>query len=457
MGMKLLSSLHARLIFILLSISIYVWLAAAALTTFDTRHELDDLLDSHLSLVASTLLAGVTANGADHEVDAPTLHRMAPKVAFQVFVNQSLTVHSMNAPHAPLSDVVSGFSTVVLADGSKWRVFGSNRNDSNTQVYVAEQMSARADILMSVLRSILWPIALALPILVGGSWWAVRMALSPFRRLQAALAWQKATRVGQIEFLDAPSEIKPLIDELNGLLSQLHEKIEHERQFTADIAHELRTPIAAIKINLDVLEVQLEASDANANVVKALQRAMHRTTRLIDQLLEFGRLDSEQDTQISWTTDLITTAEDVAGELTPHALERNQTLVFDRPRENENCVVKGRPELLASLIRNLVDNASKYAGTAATIRLEVGRAGERIFLVVEDSGPGLSVAEQAQLGNRFFRGTRSQAIGSGLGWSIIMKIVQQTHGLVNLSTSATLGGLRVDVSWVSGIELPHIH
>ncbi|WP_213031375.1 hypothetical protein, partial [Acinetobacter baumannii] len=96
--------------FILLSISIYVWLAAAALTTFDTRHELDDLLDSHLSLVASTLLAGVTANGADHEVDAPTLHRMAPKVAFQVFVNQSLTVHSMNAPHAPLSDVVSGFS-----------------------------------------------------------------------------------------------------------------------------------------------------------------------------------------------------------------------------------------------------------------------------------------------------------------------------------------------------------
>lgn len=176
MKMKILRSLHARLIFILLSLSVYVWLAAAVLTTFDTRHELDDLLDSHLSLVASTLLAGVTASVPDHEVDAPSLHRMAPKIAFQVFINQSLAVHSMNAPHAPLSDVASGFSTVVLSDGAQWRVFGSNRNDGNMQVFVAEQLSARADILMSVLRSILWPIGIALPVLIGGSWWAVRIA-----------------------------------------------------------------------------------------------------------------------------------------------------------------------------------------------------------------------------------------------------------------------------------------
>lgn len=452
MKMKILRSLHARLIFILLSLSVYVWLAAAVLTTFDTRHELDDLLDSHLSLVASTLLAGVTASVPDHEVDAPSLHRMAPKIAFQVFINQSLAVHSMNAPHAPLSDVASGFSTVVLSDGAQWRVFGSNRNDGNMQVFVAEQLSARADILMSVLRSILWPIGIALPVLIGGSWWAVRIALSPFRRLREALAQRKSMRAGQIEFLDAPSEIGPLVDELNGLLSQLQDKIEHERQFTADVAHELRTPIAAIKINLDVLEAQLASSDANTNVVKALQRSMHRTIRLIDQLLELSRLDAEQDGQISWDTDLIATVEDVAVELTPRTREWSQNLAFDRPENEEGFVVKGRPELLASLIRNLVDNASKYACKEATIRLEVGRIGGHVFVVVEDSGPGLSLAEQARLGTRFFRGARNPAIGSGLGWSIISKIARQTQGRINLSTSPNLGGLRVEVYWDSSSE-----
>ena len=447
MNKKLLGSLHGRLIGILLAISVYVWLTASALTVFDTRHEVDELLDSHLSLVASTLLTGAGSGGGDHEVDAPTLHRMAPRVAFQVFVDRQLTIHSLNAPHAPLSQDPSGFSTVRLADGAEWRVFAASRNDGNTQVYVAEQVSARDEILMSILRSILWPIALALPILVGGSWWSVRMALSPFARLRDALTQRQDTPRGQIEFLDAPSEIRPVLDELNALLSELHDRIERERQFTADVAHELRTPIAAIKINLDVLEAQVSASDANAATVRALQQAMKRTTRLIDQLLELARLNSQEDAQITWVTDIVAIVGEVAADLIPLTFDRNQDLSFDRPDQNCPIEIKGRPEVVASLIRNLVDNASKYSGAGATIKLAVAVSESRIIFAIEDSGPGLSQAEQAQLGTRYFRGDRTAAIGSGLGWSIISKIAQQTKAQVSISTSISLGGLKVEVSW----------
>jgi len=380
-------------------------------------------------------------------VDAPTLHRMAPRVAFQVFVGRKLTVHSLNAPHSPLSQVSSGFSTVKFNDGAEWRVFAASRNDGNTQVYVAEQISARDEILMSILRSILWPIALALPILVGGSWWSVRMALAPFGRLREALTHQKDKPRGQIEFLDAPTEIRPVLDELNTLLSQLHDRIERERQFTADVAHELRTPIAAIKINLDVLEAQMSASDSNTATVRALQQAMKRTTRLIDQLLELARLNSQEDTRITWVTDIVSTVGEVAAELIPLALDRNQDLSFDRPDQDCPLDIKGRPEVVATLIRNLVDNASKYSGAGATIRLAVVHSESRITFSIEDSGPGLSQAEQAQLGTRYFRGDRTSAIGSGLGWSIISKIAQQTKAEVSICTSTSLGGLKVEVSW----------
>lgn len=447
MNAKLLGSLHGRLICILLAISVYVWLTASALTVFDTRHEVDELLDGHLSLVASTLLTDTGLGEGDHEVDAPTLHRMAPRVAFQVFVDRQLTIHSLNAPHSPLSQVSSGFSTVRLSDGAEWRVFAASRNDGNTQVYVAEQILARDEILMSILRSILWPIALALTILVGGSWWSVRMALAPFGRLREALAHRRDTLRGQIDLLDAPTEIRPVVDELNALLSQLHDRIERERQFTADVAHELRTPIAAIKINLDVLEAQMSASDSNTATVRALQQAMKRTTRLIDQLLELARLDSQEDPQITWVTDIVATVGEVAAELIPLTLDRDQDLSFDRPDQNFTLDIKGRPEVVATLIRNLVDNASKYSGMGATIKLAVSCSESRVTFLIEDSGPGLSQAEQAQLGTRYFRGDRTSAIGSGLGWSIISKIAQQTKAEVSISTSSSLGGLKVEVSW----------
>lgn len=442
-------SLQSRLVLILIGLSTYIWIVAAALTVFDTRHEIDELLDSHLSLVASTLLSDASAQEPDHEVDAPTLHRLAPRVAFQVFVDQKLTVHSLNAPHAPLAKVNTGFSTVKLGDGSEWRVFGTSRNDGRTQVYVGEQTSAREDILLSILRSILWPIALAIPLLVAGAWWSVRMTLTPFARLRAALALRQAHPRGNIDFLDAPDEIKPIVAELNGLLAQLNDQIEKERQFTSDVAHELRTPIAAIKINLDVLGAQIAHSESHISVVHALQHALKRTTRLIDQLLELSRVNTLQESQIRWTTDLVATVGDVAAELAPMALDRKQAVFFDRPDGNADTYINGRPELIASLIRNLVDNSSKYGGPNAVIRLSVESRGDKVLFSIEDSGPGLSQVEQAQLGTRYFRGDRNLAVGSGLGWSIVRKIAEQTQAQIGLSTSTKLGGLRVEVVWPS--------
>lgn len=445
--MKFLDSLQTRLIFIIVVLSMYVWGAAAMLTLYDTRHELDELLDSHLSQTASLLLAGASQAAATHEIDAPSLHRYAPKVAFQVFKENSLTVHSVNASHAPMSKIGSGFSTIELQPGVFWRVFGIYRVDGNIQVFVGEESGARQDILYTILRSVLWPIALALPILLGGSWWAIRSGFSPIRNLKEAISKKQASPGLSIEFLDTPAEIKPLVDELNALLKRLNKKIEHERQFTADVAHELRTPIAALKIHLEVLTAELGPSHPNLHTIQTLHKSVFRTVRLVDQLLEMARLDDEEGYEISWTTDVLLAAESVAADIANQTFQKQQTLIFNRPKDETGLAIHLRSELLASLIRNLLDNAVKYAGSGATIVIEVRRDDNHVVLTVEDSGPSLTASEQEKLGTRFFRGNRDSAVGSGLGWSIIKKIVQLSQGTLSVSRSQSLGGLRVDVSW----------
>jgi two-component system sensor histidine kinase QseC len=438
-------SLQGRLLVLVLSVVVVVWLATAVLTWFDARNELDELLDGHLAQAAALLVVQQAQEIEDngHGIDAPTLHRYAPKVAFQVFHEGRLALRSANAPIAPMVDagmqLRTGFRTVQL-DGMAWRVFATRGAERDVQVYVGEQVSSRASILWAVLRSTLWPMAVALPLLALALWWAVYRGVAPIRRLGRTLAERQPQALHPLGLDGAPSEMRPMVEALNGLLERIGALLESERRFTADAAHELRTPIAAIRAQAQVALGEADEAKRKHALLGTLE-GCDRATRLVEQLLTLSRLEAV-DAPVMAPVDLCTLTRHVVAEVAPRAIAKSQTLEFEGA---EPCSLPGNETLLAVLVRNLVDNAVRYSPPGARVKVAVRQQAGHVVLSVEDSGPGLEDADRERLGERFFRLPGSLESGSGLGWSIARRIAA-VHGLaLQVRRSTELGGLAVRV------------
>ena len=446
--MRLPRSLQGRLLVWVLGTVTAVWLAAAAVTWFDVRHELDELLDGHLAQAAALLVvqqARGTDGDDDPRVDAPTLHRYAPKVAFQVFHEGRLTMRSANAPAAPMVGTGDpfrrGFRTVTLGDKA-WRVFATFGAERDVQVYVGEQVESRTEILLVVLRNTLMPLLWALPLLAAVGWWAVRQGTAPLRRLGTTLGTRQPQALHPVELPDAPSEMAPMIAALNGLFERITALMDSERRFTADAAHELRTPIAAIRTQAQVaLGAEDDASRRHA--LEATIEGCDRARRLVEQLLTLSRLEAGNAPEPG-LVDLAALARQELASIAPQALARGQSLDLDAPAP---CPVRADATLAAVLVRNLVDNAVRYSLPSSQVHVALETVQGQVRLTVEDSGPGLDDAARARLGERFFRVLGSGQSGSGLGWSIVRRIAAAQGAQVQTSTSAALGGLAVTVRW----------
>ena len=440
-------SLQRRVLWLVLGLVTAVWLGAALRTWFDTRHELDELLDGHLAQAAA-LLVVQQLGGPDDDaptVDAPQLHRQAPKIAFQVFHEGRLVLRSANAPVAPMvapgEHFRSGLRNVRI-DGIDWRVFATHGAERDVQVYVGEQQRSRLSILWALLRGSLQPLVLALPLLALAVWWAVRRGLAPLRRLGQALARREPDALQPVAMPDAPAEMQPMLDALNGLFQRIGGLIETERRFTADAAHELRTPIAAIRAQAQVALAEPDET-ARRHALQATLQGCDRAARLVEQLLTLSRLEAGGAPPLA-VLDLSALVQRVVGELAPQALHKQQQITLDAA---PGCRLRGEATLLAVLVRNLVDNAIRYSPAGATVRVGVEARGATVQLRVEDSGPGLDAAGLQRLGERFFRVLGSGQDGSGLGWSIVRRIAQVHGAELHAQRSASLGGLAVDAVW----------
>jgi two-component system sensor histidine kinase QseC len=448
--MRLPRSLQGRLMVLVLGLVVAVWLVTAAMTWFDVRHELDELLDSHLAQAAALLVVQQAhdAGEGEDEIDAPTLHRYATKVAFQVFHEGALALRSANAPALPMADpgdsgARTGFKTVKI-DGTAWRVFATHGAEHDVQVFVGEQVDSRAAILWAVLRSMLWPMAFALPLLALVSWWAVQQGVAPLRALGRTLAERQPSALEPVIVDGALAEMEPMLDALNGLFGRIGGLMESERRFTADAAHELRTPIAAIRAQAQV--ALAEADDAQRrHALQATLAGCDRATRLVEQLLTLSRLEAAAAPAMA-PLDLSALVRRVAAEVAPQALRKSQSIEVDA---REPCQVHGDGTLLAVLVRNLVDNAVRYSPPHAAVKLAVVRQPTQVVLQVEDSGPGMTEPDLQRVGERFFRVIGSGQDGSGLGWSIVRRIAAVQQATVRLGRSVELGGLLVRVEWPS--------
>jgi len=443
-------SLQARLLALSLGVVVTVWLGAALLIWQDARHELDELLDGHLAQAAALLVVQQGGEvdddgGRDEAVaaDAPTLHKYAPRVAFQVFHEGRLVLRSAHAGSTPLANIRRGFATVQGADAHRWRVFAAQGRERDVQVYVGERIDSRDAILWAVLRSALWPLAWTLPLLALAGWWAVRQGLQPLRQLSAALRQRRPQALEPLSLRDAPAEIQPLVQALNELFERIGRMLDSERRFTADAAHELRTPIAAIRAQA---QVALQAGENEAQRRHALQATLagcDRAAHLVEQLLTLARLEAMP--MALQPVDLAPLTRTVLAELAPLALQRDQQLELEVPPEQ--AWVAGVPAWLGVLLRNLVDNALRYSPDGARVRVRVELQQAQIVLQVEDSGPGLPAEVQSHLGERFYRPPGQSQSGSGLGWSIVRRIVQASGAQAQVGASVELGGLAVTVRW----------
>ena len=441
-----LKSIQARLLLPLLGLVTVIWLGAAMLTWMDVREELDDLLDGHLAQAAAMLVVQQVHTEDDDVANAPSLHKYATLVAFQVFHEGQLVMRSANAGLLPMSPKAQGFATVRLSDGESWRVFAARGMARDVQVYVGEQTHSRNEILWAILNSALLPLLFALPLLALGGWWAVRLGLAPLRQLSQVIGQRKPQSLIQLESAHMPTEMKPIVEALNALFERIETMVASERRFTADAAHELRTPIAGIRAQA---QVAMGAGEDNAQRLHALQATLagcDRATRLVEQLLTLARLEAAPPPPGSeaLSVDVSQVARRVAAELAPTALARHQTLVLEAA---DPCPVKGNDALLGVLLRNLLDNALRYSPDGAEVEVRVEHQADKTTLTVEDAGPGMIEADSARLGERFFRVLGHGQTGSGLGWSIVKRIADVFEAQVSVAQSTRLGGLAVRVAW----------
>jgi two-component system sensor histidine kinase QseC len=437
-------SLKRRLLLALLSAIALAWLAAAAYTYFDARHEINELLDAHLAQSASMIVAQVGRELEEIDLEhVPQLHKRSHHVAFQIWERgRTLRLHSANAPQGRLSEREEGFSNTVIG-GKRWRVFSGWDGDRRLLVQVGERDETRRELATSIATSLLTPLLLALPALGLFVWFSIARVLGPLRTLGRQVEARRPDNLAALRIDGAPVEVAPLVNSLNALFGRVSRLIENERRFTADAAHELRTPLAALKTQAQVARGatgDAERRRALDNVIAGCDRAH----RLVEQLLTLARLEPDQVGVHRERCDLRTLAQQTVAELAPAAMSRNIEIELT---EGPPVTVVGYPGLIGILLRNIIDNAIRYSPGGTTVLVEAANAEGEARLTVTDEGPGIAPEEYDKVGQRFYRILGSGQSGSGLGLSIVHRIAEIHDAAVALGDAPGGMGLRVTVTF----------
>jgi two-component system sensor histidine kinase QseC len=436
-------SLRRRLLLGVLAVVALVWLATAAYSYFDARHEINELLDAHLAQSASLIVAQVGHDLEEIELEhAPKTDKRARRVAFQIWERGSvLRLHSADAPPSRLSRREEGYSNATI-DGRSWRVFSTWDARRRFLVQIAERDEARRQIAAGIATNLLFPLLIALPVLALFVWLSIGRAVKPLNRLGQEVAQRKADNLRPLAQEGAPREVVPLVRSLNALFERVGRLVENERRFTADAAHELRTPLAAVKAQAQV--AQGAADDpARQHALERVIEGCDRTTRLVDQLLTLARLEPDA-ARPSRSCELVSLAREVIAELAPFALARNVELEL---HGSQPVSMEGHPDLLFVLLRNLVDNAIRYSPRGSSVQVHIAHTDDTASVAVSDEGPGIAPNERERIGRRFYRVLGTGESGSGLGLSIVRRIAEIHLAELRFEQGETGKGLRVIVEF----------
>lgn len=435
------TSLRLRLLLALTGTVLAAWLATAAFSYLDARRRIGAMLDDHL-VQATTLL--LEAGPGTRPQRAPVhwgAREEGHSLVYQGFstLDGALLFRSSDAPETPLSPQPDGFS-IVEREGRLWRVHGAQAG--GLRILVAEHAEFRDELAASVARHLLQPLAIALPILALLIWLSVRWALGRLRALAGEVARRDPTSVTPLHAPGAPDEVRPLVAALDALFLRLGASVEAERRFTADAAHELRTPLAAIRTHAEVAASARDEAE-RAAALASVAEGISRVDRLVGQLLLLARLDVGASPLPFASVPLRDTAARQVAEAAPLAAARGVNLGL---LEGPDVQARGDADLLGVLVRNLVDNAIRYTPPGGRVDVSVRPEGDLAVVKVADSGPGVPAEERPRLIERFYRGRGSTEEGSGLGLSIVARIAELHRAPVRLGDGLDGRGLAVEVA-----------
>jgi len=412
-------------------------------------HEADEVLDAQLAQYAQIMLS-LAREGEDDEVALPDMaaHPYQSKLMFQIWdmdERPRLMLRSPEAPHHwPEGVAEAGFSEAVLA-GHAWRFFAASDRHER-RVLAAHDLHIRDELAREIALSNVTPYLVAIPVLALLLFVAVRHGLAPLNQLARELAKRDPDRLDEVAEAGVPRELRPPIHAMNRLFGRIRLAMDKERRFTSDAAHELRTPLAALRAQLQVAERTPDPEERQAAIAKAL-RGTDRMTHLVAQLLALARLESEAVGHLGEPANLCTLLQESVEEFSKQAESKGIVLQADIV---EDCVLRGNVGLLRVLIRNLVDNAIRYAGNGGRVRVGLVRDGSRsLALTVADDGPGVAAGERERLGQRFHRFGPKTAEGVGLGLSIVRRIAELHGAEIAFGDGLDGKGLGVEVRFRS--------
>lgn len=408
------------------------------------REEASELFDYELHAVAVSLPPNMAET--DALAQAPAMHDLSDdRIAIDVWNGQGQLVYrSERSPE--FARLTEGFRTIERHD-KHWRVFGLRQPDRFIQV--AQPFSVREALALRLALRTLWPLALLLPLTVALVLVVVTRGLAPIRTLSRMLSTRSLDALEPVRFAGAvPVEILPLVDALNDLLSRLNAASSAQRTFVADAAHELRSPLTALKLQLQAAQ-RNGSLKGDGDTVQSIEARLNRIIRLVQQLLTLARQDAESAATALVPLSLRRLAEQAVSDFSLLAEEKSIDLgleVVPPATEHDTFDVYGEPNALSVLLNNLLDNAIKHTPPAGRVDLVLARTGTSVSFEVRDTGPGIAEAELARVCDRFYRGTDAQGEGSGLGLAIAQRVANRHHAHIALRNSAEGSGLTVTVS-----------
>jgi two-component system OmpR family sensor kinase len=431
-------SLRGRLLWFLLAAITMAAVAQAMIAYRSALYDADQIFDYHMQQMALSLRSGAPMANS---TSGPITDAENNDLVVQVWTPDGVQVFRSLSRAALPQRAVLGFSNV-KANGTTYRIFSVQT--ANQTVQVAQDMAVRQRMAGTLALRTVGPIAVMAPVLMLVVWWVVSGSLAPVSRVRRQVAARQADDLSPVSENGLPDEVRPLVHELNLLFGRVRTAFDAQQHFVADAAHELRSPLAALKLQILSLE-RAQDDAARAVAVGRLTAGIERATRLVEQLLVLARQEASDANEVKLEpVALADLVKRTLGDMAGIAAARQIDLGLHHA---DDVNVAGQPDALVILLRNLVDNAIKYTPAGGTVDLEVRRGAAGVTLVVEDSGPGISPEERERVFSRFYRVPGSEAGGSGLGLAIIKSIAERHGAALTLESSERLGGLRVRVDF----------
>ncbi|AVY97650.1 two-component system sensor histidine kinase QseC [Lelliottia sp. WB101] len=442
-------SLKLRLTLLFLVLSLGAWLAASVVAWQQTTHKLDKLFDTQQMLFAKRLMTMDL-----DELNAPVRMSDVPKkakhghldddaLAFAIYASDGkmLLNDGENGRDIPYHYRRDGFTDGRLKDDNDaWRFLWLTAPNGKYRIVVGQEWEYRQEMALDIVTSQLTPWLVALPLMLLLLIVLLARELRPLKNLALTLRRRSPDATDRLATDGLPTEVRPLLDALNHLFARTQEMMTRERRFTSDAAHELRSPLTALKVQTEVAQLSLDDPEAQAKALNQLHAGIDRASRLVDQLLTLSRLDSLENLDDVQT---IAMADLLQSSVMDSYHSAQQAGIELRLNIHAPQVARsGQPLLLSLLVRNLLDNAVRYSPRGSVVNVTL----DAQSFTVRDNGPGISPDALARIGERFYRPPGQEQTGSGLGLSIVKRIAT-LHGMRVTLANAREGGFEVTIGW----------